>query len=197
MRLYSYVVARDFGFAPNPFFGVCTLATCKPDIRKGANVDDWVIGTGSQRRGRGNRIVFGMRITEYMTFTGYWSDPRFKGKKPYLAGSKKLAYGDNIYFKANGRWRQENSHHSLSTGKPNSANVIHDTRVDRVLISSDFIYWGGDGPAIPPSLRRVRKRGPGHRSDFDEAFIAKIISWLRSFPEGGYIGAPLDWSLTS
>src|SRR5712671_5339411 len=35
MRLYSYVVARDFGFAPNPFFGVCTLATCKPDIRKG------------------------------------------------------------------------------------------------------------------------------------------------------------------
>lgn len=34
MTLYSYVVAHDFGFAPNPFDGLCTLATCKPDIRK-------------------------------------------------------------------------------------------------------------------------------------------------------------------
>ena len=33
---YSYIVARDFGFAPNPFNGVLTLATCKPIVRKGA-----------------------------------------------------------------------------------------------------------------------------------------------------------------
>jgi hypothetical protein len=25
VRLYSYVVARDFGFAPNPFYGFCSL----------------------------------------------------------------------------------------------------------------------------------------------------------------------------
>ena len=34
-RVYMYVVDRDFGFAPNPFHGVRTLATCKPPIRKG------------------------------------------------------------------------------------------------------------------------------------------------------------------
>jgi hypothetical protein len=42
-------VARDYGFAPNPFFGVCTLATCKPKIRKAAAIGDWVVGTGSSR----------------------------------------------------------------------------------------------------------------------------------------------------
>ncbi|WP_225761747.1 hypothetical protein [Acinetobacter sp. Marseille-P8610] len=34
MKIFSYVVSRDFGFAPNPFFNFCTLATCKPKIRK-------------------------------------------------------------------------------------------------------------------------------------------------------------------
>ena len=48
-RVYMYVVDRDFGFAPNPFHGVCTLATCKPAIRKGARVGDWVIGMGGSR----------------------------------------------------------------------------------------------------------------------------------------------------
>ena len=41
--LFSYVVRSDGGFAPNPFFGYCTLATCKPRIRKGALVGDWIV----------------------------------------------------------------------------------------------------------------------------------------------------------
>ena len=36
VRLYSYVFDHDYGFAPNPFHGVCTLATCKPSIREHA-----------------------------------------------------------------------------------------------------------------------------------------------------------------
>ena len=45
MRLFSYVVARDYGFAPNPFYEMCTLATCKPRIRKLLSV---VIGSSGQ-----------------------------------------------------------------------------------------------------------------------------------------------------
>ena len=52
MRLFSYVVARDYGFAPNPFFGVCTLATCKPIVRRVAAIGDWIVGTGSKANGR-------------------------------------------------------------------------------------------------------------------------------------------------
>ena len=193
MRLHSYVVARDYGFAPNPFHGTCTLATCKPVIRRTAVPGDWVVGTGSQEHNRANKVVFAMRVTEAMSFNDYWSDPRFQSKKPYLASSKKLAYGDNIYFKLSGRWRQENSHHSLANHKPNMKNVVHDTSVDRVLISDDFIYWGGQGPSIPAELSRLRKRGPGHRNDFDSKFIDKTVAWLRSFGTWGWVGAPLDW----
>ena len=45
-HLYVYIITRDFGFAPNPFHGRCTLATCKPGIRKSAKVGDWVLGVG-------------------------------------------------------------------------------------------------------------------------------------------------------
>ncbi len=47
--IHSYIVRYDSGFAPNPFYGFCTLATCKPDIRKHAQVGDWIVGTGKDR----------------------------------------------------------------------------------------------------------------------------------------------------
>ncbi len=48
MYIYSYVLRYDDGVAPNPFFGFCTLAVCKPVIRRKAQVGDWIIGTGSK-----------------------------------------------------------------------------------------------------------------------------------------------------
>ena len=78
MKLYSYVVARDFGFAPNPFFGFCTLATCKPKIREHASVGDWVVGTGAKvRYGYSGRLIYAMQVSEVLDFNTYWSDPRF------------------------------------------------------------------------------------------------------------------------
>jgi hypothetical protein len=38
--IFVYVVKHDGGFAPNPFHGFCTLACCKPKIRKGAKEGD-------------------------------------------------------------------------------------------------------------------------------------------------------------
>ena len=35
-RIHSYVVRYDSGFGAQPFYGYCTLATCKPSIRRGA-----------------------------------------------------------------------------------------------------------------------------------------------------------------
>ena len=202
MKLYSYVVARDYGFAPNPFYGFCTLATCKPIIRKTANVDDWVIGTGtgSKRWNLRDKIIYGMRVTDVLTFNEYWKDPRFQQKKPYLIGSKKQAFGDNIYFRDSktGQWCQENSHHSHKDGSPNQYNIIHDTQVDRVLISSDYVYWGGVGPNNPPHLcGMLCKRGPGHKCDFPVDFVNAVITWIRAQKESGYVGVPFDWVRTA
>src|SRR5690349_11369247 len=96
-KVFMYVVDRDFGFAPNPFHGYCTLATCKPRIRKNANVEDWVIGMGGARLRATGRCVYAMRVTEKLTFNEYWANPLYFDKKPVRNGSNKMMVGDNIY----------------------------------------------------------------------------------------------------
>ncbi len=116
MKLFSYVVARDFGFAPNPFYGFCTLATCKPEIRKQAQIGDWIVGTGSNQLNCLNKLIYVMRITDKITYNDYWHDSRYKCKKPIMNGSLKQMYGDNIYYKDYNKWHQVHSHHSLENG---------------------------------------------------------------------------------
>ena len=50
MKLYSYVVVSDNGYAPNPTDGVCTLAYCKPEVRWFADPGDYVVGLAKYRR---------------------------------------------------------------------------------------------------------------------------------------------------
>ena len=120
MNLHSYIVRYDSGFAPNPFFGYCTLATCKPDIRGRACINDWIVGTGSANKEirRGGRLVYAMRVTGEHTFQQYWNDGRFHPKKPTLNKSRMHACGDNIYRSRNGEWQQLNSFHTNADGTP-------------------------------------------------------------------------------
>ena len=201
MKLYSYIVRRDFGFAPNPFYDFCTLATCKPVIRRTATVGDWVIGTGSKSKQRNGYLVYAMRVTETMSFDEYWKDTRFRNKRPDMHASVKKSCGDNIYHKDpdSNEWCQIDSHHSC-----NDTNVCNDTKVDRVLVSDDFIYWGGTGPKLPmfcgcnfcsggrshivyPSGKYAREcRCP-------EKAVAELIYWIRGLNDRGYCGRPTDW----
>ena len=125
-RLFSYVVARDYGFAPNPFFGYCTLANCKPKIRKAAKVGDWVIGTSSPDfHNTKNHLVYFMKITKTLTFNEFFNDSKFQKKKPNLKNVKpKHAYGDNIYHYKDGEWHQLPSHHRKD--KKNKGNLNSD-----------------------------------------------------------------------
>lgn len=202
MRLHSYVVARDFGFAPNPFYGFCTVATCKPIIRKTARIGDWVVGTGSAERARQGYLVYAMQVNEVITFNDYWRDPRFAQKRPNLRGSKKQAFGDNIYHRdsEDGPWLQADSHHSLSDGTVNPRNVKHDTQTPNVLIATDFAYFGGEGPEIPAGLRNFDGHDicaiRGHKNHFSTPHVEAFLTWLRSLGVQGYVGVPLNWSRT-
>jgi hypothetical protein len=198
MKLFSYIVARDFGFAPNPFHGVCTLATCKPKIRRKAQVDDWVMGTGSKKYGLEGRIVFAMRVDEILNFDEYWNDKRFKNKRPNLHGSLKQAFGDNIYHRdeRTGEWIQDDSHHSFVDGLPNEVNIFRDTQTTAVLIAREFYYWGGFGPPIPKMFRGfqgwdVCHTRPGHKCNFPTKLVDAMIKWIRGKGESGYIDEPL------
>lgn len=200
MRLFSYVVARDFGFAPNPFYGTCTLATCKPRIRSVAQKGDWIVGISPKPKNKieEQRLVYIMRVSETLSFEDYWDDPRFQKKKPLFSGSLKQAYGDNIYAKApSGKWQQAHSHHSFRDGTPNQANVDNDTQTNRILVGTDFAYWGAEGPVVPESLRSFQgfdlRVGRNHKSKFPQAFVDEFTKWFRSLDETGCIGRPGDW----
>lgn len=201
-RIHSYVVRYDSGFAPNPFYGYCTLATCKPNIRRSADIGDWVVGSGSNDRTvrRGGRLVYAMRVTEAMPFDEYGADPRFEYKKPYRNGSRKQSCGDNIYFRAvpGAAWQQRDSFHSGPNGTLNPDHVARDTGVNRVLISNDFVYFGGEGPEFPEELkdqqdRPLCKTGRGLTTFDDAQLIANLEQWIRSFNVSGYQGAPFEW----
>lgn len=143
--LYTYTVTRDFSFAPNPFHGLCTLATCKPKIRKSAKVNDWVMGVGgSNLKVIKRKCIFIMKVSETLSFQEYWEDERFRLKKPQRNGSRVQMLGDNIYHKCGiDSWIQEDSHHSNQDGSSNLTNLNRDTgTTDRVLVSNHFLYFG-------------------------------------------------------
>ncbi len=185
--LYVYVITRDFGFAPNPFSGLCTLATCKPKIRAGAIVGDWILGIGgSDIKVASRKCIVLMKVTEKISFLEYWGNPTYSRKKPLRNGSLVRLVGDNIYHKdANGNWIQEDSHHSNPDGTPNLYNLKRDTAIsDRVLISNHFLYFGA--AAITVDLQPIGYQNSiGHKKvDLTEsnnggALIASVFNAYR------------------
>ncbi|CAM6902034.1 hypothetical protein ACOJ84_001341 [Morganella morganii] len=158
-HLYVYIITRDFGFAPNPFHGYCTLATCKPKIRKSAKVGDWILGVGGANlKSVKHKCILLMKVTEKISFNDYWHDTRFSIKKPARNGSHVQMLGDNIYHQdENNQWIQEDSHHSNANGSFNMTNLERDTSSDQVLISDHFYYFGDK--AVEVDLDSIEYRG--------------------------------------
>ena len=115
-------------------------------------------------------------------------------------GSRKQSCGDNIYFRntPDADWCQRDSFHSREDGQINLQHVARDTGVNRILVSDDFIYFGGTGPAFPENLRDqggrpLCKQGIG-RSCFDDPQLVELLEhWVRDFGVSGYQGPPQEW----
>lgn len=193
MKLYKYVITRDYGFAPNPYYKVCTLATCKPKIRKSAQTGDWVVGFGGANTIARGKLVYIMRVSEKITFDQYWNDERFYKKRPNFYKSYKACYGDNIYHHDinTGMWIQENSHHSLENAI-NYINLNKDTSQDAVLISDYFWYFGNKALVIPNNLQSLTFSGRAHKIENDQERINSLILWLESNYERGINGRPFS-----
>lgn len=193
--IYSYIVTRDYGFAPNPFYGTCTLATCKPKIRESAQIGDWVVGFGSGSIGSKykNKIIFAMKVEAKMSFDEYWNDPEFQCKKPVMNGSLKQNYGDNIYHQKDGKWIQSDSHHSETGGKPNMLNLNRDTSSNNVLLGSDFWYFGKDAIDCPNELKSIIPKGRGQKVTKESDIIDELSKFFNSLADSkvkGFIGEP-------
>ncbi len=180
MKFKTYIVARDYGFAPNPFGKYCTLACCKQRIRQLLEVGDWIFGTGSKKRNQGGKLVFAMNVTEKLTFQNYWNDQRFENKKPVMNGSLVQMYGDYIYHYDDQKreWKQSDSHHSLPNGTVNGHNLERDLSAKYVLISENFYYFGKSAIEIPEKFKsELCTPTQGHKN-VNKELALKFIDWL-------------------
>jgi hypothetical protein len=177
-----YVVDRDFGFAPNPFHGYCSLAACKPGIRARAALGDWVLGMGGARLAATGRCIFAMRVTSALSFNDYWNASAHRDKRPVRNGSNRMMVGDNIYHfdMPSHTWFQADSHHSNPDGTPNAHNIENDTKADRVLLSSHFFYFGRQAPHVPAELlTTLRFRNGRNYRVFPEQECSGVLAWLQ------------------
>src|SRR5437773_7916372 len=73
-RLFTYTIPIDDGAAPNPFREMCSLAICKPGIRRAAKPGDWVAGLGSKDAPSGDlsgHLVYAMHVESVLSLREY------------------------------------------------------------------------------------------------------------------------------
>jgi hypothetical protein len=187
--VFSYVVTHDSGFAPNPFHGLCTIACCKPQIRRTARAGDLIVGLST----RCERVVYAMTVGVITDFEGYWENPRYAAKLPRMDSGRAVdRRGDNMYAPLNdGDFRQLSSRHSHRDGTEDPHHKRRDLSGVNVLISDRFVYWGDDGPPLPAELRFLEV-GRGHRCNFSPEQVQRVVRWFESQPQGVQ-GAPAQW----
>ena len=81
LKMWSYRIVHDTQFAPNPFKGVLTLATCKPVIRKShlSQPGAWIAGfaansvtTGIKPKRGEERLIYLAKISRQIPLSQYW-----------------------------------------------------------------------------------------------------------------------------
>ena len=199
----GYKMTHDTGFAPNPFHGALTLATCKPAVRRTRAKGDWVAGFTSKAlvqnaRERGVSIPYGglvylMQITEEpLELSAYFNDPRFLKKRPSLdARDPEIRSGDNIYWRdADGLYQQ------LPNNSHDQDAKIHDTSGKNVLISTRFWYFGRNC-FVPPSGWKVlmgKELSIGRTFYCPDRFVEGVLEYLKEMDmKPGIHGRPCLW----
>lgn len=164
-QLYTYIVAYDAGSAPNPYHGICTLAICKPVIRRTACPGDIIVGLAPG----GVRIVYAMVVDDSIPWDDYIAgcqkEPSLHPKIPKNAQDS----GDCIWTK-----HADGSYHTLpSWSGHDDGDAERDIQSgQRVLLSRTFWYFGqGDQHNIELTGELVSlKPGRPYRSTANRPF---------------------------
>jgi hypothetical protein len=179
LTLYSYCLRYDDGAAPNPYWHVCTLAICKPAIRRVAKKGDWVVGIGSKNSPVGDishKVVYAMEVTRVMTMKEYdaWCRRSLRCKIPHWQSTDfRRKMGDCIYdFTHRGLPGLRSSIHS-------EANRETDLGGLNVLLSRNFYYFGNRPVPLPRSLWPIAHATQGHKSHAIERFTFGFVEWLK------------------
>ena len=132
-RHYSYRVDHDLGFAPHVERNVATVCGCKiTTIERWAEVGSWIIGTGGNRTGRPNRLVYAMEVTDTPTVAEFRAlhpkNARYLSGRPIDDDARVLvSRGKYFYFGAS----------ALPIPRA-LAHIIHPTQGCRRVSDSDI-----------------------------------------------------------
>lgn len=135
--LRSYKMASDRGFAPNPYGGVLTLATCKSHIRrcltKEKSLGEWLAGFTSKGLNKkykvsDKKLIYLARIDDILPMESYWD--KYPIKRSYPSS-------DNIYRNVNGSlvWVPNPFHKTEKEQKDDLDGM-------KVIISRNYFYFG-------------------------------------------------------
>jgi hypothetical protein len=199
-RLFTYKVAHDGGSAPNPFHGLCTLAICKPAIRRVAKPGDLVVGLdcGSES----SRIVYCMVVEGSLAWSAYIEACHGRHAVPASSATadswtKKIPSGpedpgDCIwtdhaqYADALDSW----SHHG---GHEDFARDVVDGQ--KVLFGTTFWYFGkGDQHQLRlADDLSATIPGRGHRSNANREFREPFVDFFNVELVAQGISSPGRW----
>jgi hypothetical protein len=182
MKLYSYCLRWDDGAAPNPFWGICTLAICKPAIRRTAKTDDWVVGLGSANSPIGDiadSVVYAMRVIDIRSLWGYdiLCQRKYQGKIPdWNSSDFTRRVGDCIYDYSQG------SPPKLRPSVHSERNRKTDLGGENALISSHFYYFGNQPVKLPHDLKPLVCKQQGHKVKINQPYAEPFVQWIESLP---------------
>lgn len=187
MKLSAYIVGVDSGFSPNPFGHVCTLACCKPSIRRNARPGDIIVGSGTLQSGLSGRLIYAMRVGEVIPLQRYWE--RYPSKRPSLRTPIRKR-GDAVWHRdASGAWRGVPG--ALHDGR----HRHHDLRGKNALVASEFYYLGREAVPVPGEFGGILATTQGHRNTGDTDLIERFWRWVsRAAPRCGRIGLPSEFA---
>lgn len=178
MKLFHYALRYDDGAAPNPYWGICTLAIRKPSIRLAAEVDDWIVGLGSVDSPLGNisdSLVYAMQVTSKLTLEEYDQFCRtFLPRKlpDWRNRDHRLRMGDCVYNYVAARSPK------MRTSIHTEANVEKDLGGKYALLSKRFYYFGEQPVKLSEDLLPLMEPAADHGSWSDPRNIELFVNWI-------------------
>lgn len=146
MNIYAYIVPVDDGAAPNPYGGVCSLAICKPNLRKIAKIGDWIVGLSPEFK-----LIYTMKITTVKTMKEYdiYTKENLSTKIPDKTSKNiEKQMGDSVYDFSQDNVILRPSVHSRCTKEMDLAGK-------NVLLSTHFYYFGNKPKVLPKEFENI------------------------------------------
>ncbi|MDE6552888.1 MAG: hypothetical protein K2K98_08015 [Muribaculaceae bacterium] len=219
-KMWSYKIVHDSLFAPNPLWGVLTLATCKPSIRRSPNsvngtwIAGWtactthnseVYGGGIDRCEPGHeKLIYLAKIDEQIPLDEYWKRFPEKRSNPNVTVFDARWSGDNIYHKEHTD-KEGNVVAEPNTCDHEGAEVAKRDYLygKNSLVCREFYYFTRDNRLEVPDYYRPLVHKAKGQSLKREPIIEEFIEYVRNSAkkmgvENGIVGnIPVSYPDTS